>query len=218
MDYTKFYRFYNHKRAVKYCSKNIFAIRAWYSAAIPLLVVELIGVIFMSIPLALLVRNLNFGLMIAGIVVNTMVIYPALLCLVLYKSITVSYVVDIAVELNGPPIAVLKDACINGMKYPEFYELVCALMENGHINGYKIVGGGLLVKNGIVLTDTEVKEYLGLKPISKAEKSKAPKRIVYDLSGIDVDDACDNCGKPFEYDDSFCGFCGTARKDIRRRV
>jgi len=93
---------------------------------------------------------------------------------------------------------------------PEQAEAFCTkLVALGHLEGSEILEGKSIVR----------KEFGIDKKEARAQgKGKSNKKIVLDLSEVEENSVCDNCGSPFQDGDLFCGFCATKRKDIRRRV
>jgi len=89
-------------------------------------------------------------------------------------------------------------------------ELCIALAKVGQLIDIEIIDGKGTAKRAFNLSIGEVKK--------QAEKPKSNKKIVLDMSNIDTNTNCTNCGAGFEEGDTFCGNCGTKRKDVRRRI
>jgi len=88
-------------------------------------------------------------------------------------------------------------------------ELSWALIKAGQLTDNEIIGGKAIVRQGFGIDEQEA---------TAQKEATANKKIVLDMSSIGEHKSCHNCGAEFMEGETFCGFCGTKRKDIRRRV
>jgi len=88
-------------------------------------------------------------------------------------------------------------------------ELSKALIDSGQLADNEIISGKAIARKGFGIDESEV---------NAQKESREDKKIVLDMSHIKEHKTCHNCGAEFMEGETFCGFCGTKRKDIRRRV
>lgn len=122
---------------------------------------------------------------------------------------------DIVEEIETSPVVFFSDGCFPDSKKAERIRLVEQLYKrNQGVRDSEIVGNLLIAKKHLRVTKEIARGYIAANNNGTFDNTK----IIIDMSSIEKDEICDNCGKPFGIGERFCGYCGTIRKDIRRRV
>ncbi|MDR3293554.1 MAG: hypothetical protein LBT20_05575 [Clostridiales bacterium] len=88
-----------------------------------------------------------------------------------------------------------------------------ALVKCGALAGYEPISDILLAKITLRLSDDDAREYLKIH-----NNGGKITDVTIKLPDVERDTHCDNCGNLFLDGDGYCAYCGTARKDLRRRL